>query len=144
MDRCVKPFAEANHHPMAAVDGDDSDTIIRMRATLGQKLSFSASASSDPDWDSVEFRWWIYQEARTYPGRVLVHDTAKPTASLTIPTGARNHQIHLVLEVRDDHSEVRLTDYRRIVLEVSSHEPWSEWPQGRGPQRPDLLPISRP
>ena len=143
MDWCVKPFAEANHHPVAAVDGDDSDRIVRMGAIPGQQLSFSASASSDPDGNRLTFSWWIYQEAGTYPGQVLVHDAASPTASLTIPTGARNHQVHLVLEVRDDHSEVRLTDYRRIVLDVSAHEPWSESPQGRGAQRPDLLPIPR-
>lgn len=144
MDWCVRPFSEANHHPTAAVDGDESDTIVRVRATPGQELSFSASGSSDPDGDSLAFRWWIYQEAGTYPGRVLVRGATSPVASLTIPTGARNHQIHLVLEVRDDHPEVRLTDYRRIVLDVSAHEPWSESPQGRRPRQPDLLPIPRP
>ena len=34
--------------------------------------------------------------------------------------------------------------YRRSVLDVSAHEPWSESPQGRRPRQPDLLPIPRP
>ena len=144
MDWCVNSYSEANHHPIAAVDGDSSDAIVRISTNPGRELAFDASASSDPDGDNLEFRWWIYQEAGTYPGRVLVHGESGPTASLSVPTGARDHQIHLILEVQDDHPEVRLTDYRRIVLDVSSREPWSESPQGRGRERPSLLPIPRP
>ena len=108
----------------------------------GRELSFSAEASTDPDGDQLTFRWRIYQEAGTYPGRVLGRDADSPVASLTVPTGARNHQVHLVLKVRDRHPEVPLTDYGRVVLDVSGHEPWSRSPQGRGDLSPTLRPYS--
>ncbi len=143
MDWCVKPFAGANHHPVAAVDGDASNEILRRTVMPGQTLEFSAADSWDPDGDGLAFRWWIYEEAGTHPGRVLVQGASAPAARLTVPTGARDQQIHLILEARDDHPEVRLTDYRRIVLEISGHEPWRLSPQGRDSRRPALLPIPR-
>jgi len=99
-----------------------------MRVLLGSELSFSAVASIDSDGNGLTFRQRIDHEARSFPGRVFVHGAASLTASLTSPTGARNHQIHVVQEVQDDAPESRLTDYRRIVLDVSAHEPRSESP----------------
>ncbi|MCP5113397.1 MAG: DUF1593 domain-containing protein, partial [bacterium] len=50
-DWCVKPYAEANHHPVAAIDRDKSDSIVSLKARGGEVLEFDASASSDPDGD---------------------------------------------------------------------------------------------
>ena len=72
MDWCVRPREEANHHPVAAADGDCSDSIVRLSATPGRELGFDASGSSDPN-GGLSFKWWICQEAGTYPGRVVQH-----------------------------------------------------------------------
>lgn len=118
MDWCSKSFEEANHHPVAAIDGDDSNSIIRMNALAGEVISLDAYASIDPDGDQLNFNWWIYEEAGTYPGQVLITDPDKPKTSLMIPTGAGGKQIHLILEVKDKNQIASLFDYRRVVIDV--------------------------
>lgn len=119
-DWCVKPYGEANHHPVAAVDGDKTDATVRRQATPGQTLRFDASASSDPDGDALTWRWYVYPEAGTYEGdlRGLTgHDTAR--CALTVPDDAGGKQVHLVLEVTDRSDIVTLTDYRRVIVDVT-------------------------
>ena len=118
MDWCVKPFEEANHHPVAAINGDSTNTILRLVASAGEVLSFNASSSSDPDNDRLRFRWWIYEEAGTYAGTIPLRKSEEAGVELTIPTGATDTQIHLILEVKDDSEIAPLFDYRRIVIDV--------------------------
>ena len=42
-----------------------------------------------------------------------------PFASPTIPTDAKDKQLHLILEVWDDNEIVNLVDYRRVVIDVN-------------------------
>ena len=118
MDWCSKPFEEANHHPHAVINGDSTNAILRISALAGEELSFDASASADPDGDLLIFKWWIYQEAGTYPGHIWISDPDKDTTTITIPTGAGSKQIHLILEVSDENTIASLFDYRRIVVDV--------------------------
>lgn len=117
MDWCVRSFDQANHHPVAAIDGDDGDAIVRLQTSAGQKLKFDASASRDPDGDKLRFNWWIYKEAGTYAGDIALRNSDTSEVHLDIPTGATESQLHLILEVRDDHQHC-LFDYRRIVVDV--------------------------
>jgi hypothetical protein len=123
MDWCVKPYAAANHNPVAAFDGDTSRTVVRMRALPGETLQFDATASSDPDGDRLSFLWWIYEEAGTFSGRIVVYDANTPKPHLTVPAGAGGKQIHLILEVKDDGKPAPLTSYRRIVIDVDQTGP---------------------
>ena len=119
MDWCVQPYDKANHHPMAAFGGDASDGIIRLQASPGDVLELDASASRDPDGDPLEIVWWPYAEAGTYPGQVHIPTPSKTKTTVTIPTGAAGQHIHIVLEVRDQNPIGSLTDYRRIVIDVT-------------------------
>jgi len=120
MDWCVKPFAEANHHPVAAFNGDKRDTIVRLKALGGEELDFDASASTDPDGDELTYSWWQYEEAGTYPGRVFIERADAAKAKAHIPTGAGGKQIHVILEVRDKNLIASLRDYRRVVVDVQN------------------------
>ena len=118
MDWCSNSFEEANHHPCAVVNGDSSNSILRISAVAGEVLSFDASASNDPDGDPLAFNWWIYEEAGTYPGRVLISDPDGDQTAITLPTGAGSKQIHLILELSDENPIASLYDYRRIIIDV--------------------------
>lgn len=118
-DWCVKPFDEANHHPVAAIDGDKTNAILRRRAKAGDALTLDASASTDPDGDALLFHWYIYPEAGTYRGDIDDLVEAKGArCSFRIPDDAGGEQIHLILEVADDSDIVQLIDYRRVVVDV--------------------------
>ncbi|VGO23582.1 nucleoside hydrolase-like domain-containing protein [Pontiella sulfatireligans] len=118
MDWCVKSYAQANHHPVAAVGNDNSDQIIHMTALPGEILSFNAANSSDPDGDSISYTWWQYVEAGTYAGNVLISDPTHPETQVEIPSGAAGCQLHIILEIKDDHAIGSLFDFRRVVIDV--------------------------
>lgn len=119
MDWCVKDYENANHHPVAAISGNQKNTILKMNALAGETLEFDASMSYDPDGDELEYNWWIYQEAGTYPGTIPVRNHTKAKSSIEVPSGAGGKQIHLILEVKDNNPIASLYDYRRIVINVN-------------------------
>ena len=119
MDWCVKPYAEANHHPVAVIDGDSNDTILRLTAKPGQTLKFNASGSHDPDQDELTFHWWQYREAGTYPQEIAIENIDAPSVSIQIPVDAVGTQIHTVFELSDKNPIAPLYDYRRIVIDVT-------------------------
>jgi len=118
MDWCVKEFHEANHNPVAAVNGDKSNDIIHLQVSPGQKLTLDASASSDPDSDTMTSQWWVYKEAGTYSGNVTIANPDEDKIQVTMPTDAGGKEIHIILEVLDKNQEIGMYDYRRVVLEV--------------------------
>ena len=118
MDWCVNPYEKANHHPVAAFNGDANDTIIRLSSKPGETIVLDGSASTDPDKDELVFSWWIYKEAGTYAKAIKIADSDKQKTSITIPKDASGKQIHVVLEIKDENKIASLYDYRRIVIDV--------------------------
>jgi hypothetical protein len=118
MDWCVKTYDQANHHPVAAFNGDTTDSIVQLKSAPGEMVELDASASTDPDQDGLGFQWWMYREAGTYSKRVAIPDDAAAVTVLTIPEDAGGSQIHLIMEVQDCSEIVPLYDYRRIVIYV--------------------------
>ena len=57
-DWCVKPYAEANHPPVVKL-AHARDLSVRP----GEQISLSAEGTTDPDGDTLSYRWWQYHEA---------------------------------------------------------------------------------
>jgi len=118
MDWCISTFDEANHHPVAAIDGDQAEKIHFRKVAAGEQLKLDAAASADPDQDMLIYRWWTYPEAGTYEGKLRIEQNDQVSCNLLIPGDAAGKQIHLILEVKDDHEKGSLYDYRRVVINV--------------------------
>ncbi|MBE0652583.1 MAG: DUF1593 domain-containing protein [Bacteroidales bacterium] len=120
MDWCVKPFEESNHNPIAVVNGDATDAIIFKDVKPGETLSFDASASTDPDKDKLQFKWWVYEEAgrNPYGKSIPIQNPANAKIDFKIPGDAQGKEVHLILEVWDRSKIVPLVDYRRVVMSV--------------------------
>ncbi len=123
MDWCVQPFAKANHHPRAALNGDKSDAILQMTAKPGEVLKFTATGSTDPDGNALRYSWWNYPEAgrKPYGRSVAIEKSTAPEISLTIPADAAGRELHLILEVWDQSPIVPLVDYRRAVINIADN-----------------------
>lgn len=119
MDWCVKPYGEANHNPVAAFNGDTSDSIVHLQVNPGQQIRLDASESTDPDGDNLIAKWWYYREAGTYDGERSISDASEKMAEMFVPEDAAGSTIHVILEVRDDSEIVSMYDYRRVVVTVA-------------------------
>lgn len=119
MDWCVKGVKEANHAPVAALEGKTRREIAKLNVKRGERVKLSASGSSDPDRDRLAYRWWVYPEAGTYGKAVKVEGEDKEEAALSVPGDAQGKTIHVILEVSDDGTP-KLTAYRRVILNVAA------------------------
>lgn len=123
MDWCVTPnFAEANHNPVAVLNGDCSRAILKFDVTTGEALQLSADGSSDPDDDTLSYEWFTYPEAGSYNGSVEIELAHCSTTTITIPESASPDQalpvdVHVILKVTDSGSP-KLSAYRRLLLTV--------------------------
>lgn len=125
MDWCVKDRDEANHNPIASVNGDDSKEPLRIKVKPGQVLRLSAEDSLDPDGDEIGIRWFHYGEAeRDLPNirslfSVPIEDANTEICTVRVPEKLPRDttSIHIILDVVDS-GEPSLHAYRRIILEV--------------------------
>lgn len=118
MDWCVKPYAAANHEPVAALAGDRSVRVVQLAAEPGAQVRLSAAGSTDPDGQKLSYRWWVYQEAGSYWAAPPIRGADSAEAVLSVPQDAAGRTIHVILEVTDAGGPP-LTAYRRVVIEVA-------------------------
>jgi Protein of unknown function (DUF1593) len=117
MDWCVKPPKEANHPPIAILNGDSTSKAMQIVAKPGDRVKLSTAGSSDPDGNTLTYKWWVYREAGRFAGEMTLDAADKVDATLTVPADASGKTIHVLLEVTDD-GKPALTRYRRIVFGV--------------------------
>ena len=106
-----------NRNPELIINGQKGLSPIVMEVKSGENISLDASGSSDPDGDSIAFKWWIMPEAAdTLPDECLIFSESG-SANVTIPENYPGKEIHLICEATDSGS-TPLTSYRRVILKV--------------------------
>ncbi|TWU49250.1 hypothetical protein [Rubripirellula reticaptiva] len=109
--------SDANHHPVAVVNGDTSRRVLRVTAAPGSTLDLNATGSSDPDEDELIYAWSFYQDPSSYNGEVKIKDPSAAAAKLMIPANAGGKNLHIILELHDD-GKPNLYAYRRVIINV--------------------------
>lgn len=110
------PHARANHYPIIILDGQKSEPFIQVSAKSGEKMSFNASKSYDPDGQDIDFDWFFYPEAgNIFPSPELKSESGK--VSFKMPSSEKGNELHLILRVIDNF-RIPLCSYKRIVIKV--------------------------
>lgn len=108
-------YEDANHHPIAVVNGDSSRRVLELSAAPGSSAKLDATGSSDPDKDALNYSWSFYKEPSSYDGDVKIEGASFSTATVSIPADASGKSIHVILELHDDGSP-NLYAYRRVII----------------------------
>jgi hypothetical protein len=112
LDWCVRRRGAANHPPNVTIRGSGERSVA-----AGSELILDASGTADPDGDALSYEWWFYPEASSWKGPLKIANASGNKAVVTVPSEARENEIHVVLSVRDS-GEPALTRYGRVVLKV--------------------------
>lgn len=120
MDWCIQAYEQANHHPVAVVNGDKTNEILFREVKAGKKVRLNCKGSNDPDGDPLEYTWWYYKEAGSYDGDPLISSANTLETVIEIPEDAVGQEIHIILEVKDQNEIGSLWDYRRVVIRVEA------------------------
>ena len=139
MDWTIQDFAHANHNPVAVVNGNAGTAPIELEIEAGKTMKLEAQGSSDPDNQSLSYKWFVYAEAGltgTHPADVTITADDQPVAILHANSPCRPPWIpelapcpgtgvaHIILAVTDNGSP-HLTSYRRIIVRVTPQSPTS-------------------
>jgi hypothetical protein len=117
MNWCIaENFTNANHNPIAVLNGDRTKSILEISATNGATIALSAEGTSDPDGNSLRTMWWIYPEAGNISGATLTATNGLQT-EVHLPQNKRTGKLHVILQVEDD-GNPHLFAYRRAIIEV--------------------------
>jgi hypothetical protein len=112
-DWCVKSYDDANHPPIVKLDN-----ALNIIAKAGSKIKLNAKGTIDPDGDTLNYNWWQYQEADTYPGSVSIKNSKSKKTFFVVPSDVEKGQtIHIICEVKDNGSP-QLTRYQRVIVKI--------------------------
>jgi hypothetical protein len=120
MDWCIQSdYKNANHNPIAVINGDYSKNIIHQKVKAGDAVSLNAGKSTDPDGNKMKFTWFIYDEAGN--GKGMLKGSEDVIASFTALPSKQEQNMHVILRVEDNGSP-KLVSYRRIIFHVPAAE----------------------
>lgn len=113
MDWTTSKPGEANHPPIVRLAHPD-----RMTVKPGDVVQLSALGTTDPDGDSLSYRWFQYKEAGTHGEPIEMWGAANLYArGFTAPPASEPYEAHFIVAVTDKGSPP-LTRYRRVVVTV--------------------------
>lgn len=110
-------YKNANHQPMAVLNGDKTRRVLQRSASVGNIVILSAEGSKDPDGNSLSYKWSFYDAPSSYDGSVTITNDTSVKAGIEIPKNSEGKEIHIVLEVYDNGSP-NLYAYRRMIVNV--------------------------
>jgi len=113
-------YSEANHHPIAVINGDETKQVLEVSAAPGSTVNLSATGSSDPDGDSLSYKWFFYRDPGTYKKSVTIDNSKTITPTVHVPSDAGGSELHIILELRDS-GDPSLYAYRRVIINVSEN-----------------------
>jgi hypothetical protein len=120
MDWCVAAKrSDANHHPIAIVNGSKDKSIVSITAQPGKTVTLSAAGSSDPDGDKITYRWFQYLEAGSARSVEILKSNSENVAFKAPNEPGKT--LHIILELRDSGAP-NLFSYRRVVLTISNSD----------------------
>ena len=106
---------EGNRNPIVVVNGHQGPSSLLLQAKAGETVRLDASSSSDPDHNTINFRWWQQPEIGT--AKLTIDDAEKPVIAVRIPTDAAGQALHIVCEVTDQ-GPFQLKAYQRLIITV--------------------------
>lgn len=113
MDWTVLPPRDANHPPVPRLRHGNA---ISVRS--GGHVTLDAAASSDPDGDSLSYRWYHYPEAGSWKESVEVRGADNLSRrEFVAPKVTKRETAHFILEVTDKGSPA-LTRYERVIVTI--------------------------
>jgi len=119
MDWTIKPYAEANHPPVAKLSHAN-----RLPARSGGRVALSAEGSTDPDGNALRYSWFYYGEPGTFVisnsrtgAPVKIEDSDQASAWFTAPKVSKPETMHIILAVTDSGTPA-LTRYQRVIVTV--------------------------
>jgi len=118
MDWSITPdYEDANHHPLAVLNGDKTRQVLEMKASAGSTIKLIAAGSKDPDGNSLSYVWSFYDKPSSYDGTVFIQNNTSESTNIEIPEDAAGKTIHIILEVYDNGTP-NLVAYRRMIVNV--------------------------
>lgn len=113
MDWTTRTFEDANHPPVVRLAHPDRITV-----RSGDAVSLSALGTSDPDGDSLSYRWFQYPEAGTYAEAIPMWGAENLYArGFVAPDVDRPREAHFILRVTDKGTPA-LSRYRRVAVKI--------------------------
>ncbi len=105
-----------NRNPIVVINENTGIDIITETPQPGGTLILDATATSDPDGDSLTFKWWILSEAGTYTQDIIISNSNSSRVTVKIPSDSGGKTFHVICEVTDNGTH-NLSSYRRIIFE---------------------------
>jgi hypothetical protein len=114
MDWCTMSFENANHPPVAKVNGPEQFTV-----KSGETFKLDADGSYDPDGDALSYLWFQYPEAGTYNGSVSssLSENIYNWRNIKAPQVETPQVLHYILKVTDKGTPA-LSRYKRVIVTI--------------------------